>query len=240
MKQEAKEMLCSKLYTLSKAGYIMKTSSGFNFNIFGFSVQVDWSFFLMALILGSSLSDLDLLAIWIAAVFISVLAHELGHAFAAQKYGMAPWIELYSGGGLTHSQHSYPLSHFERITLSLAGPAAGFLFAGIVWFIRRILPDILISRYLWAVMAFLLWINVVWGILNLLPILPLDGGNVMRTLVHRIQGNADDRLPLQISIGTGIVIFILAIVSRHFWGAILCGWFTYRNYQQLQHISSSW
>ncbi len=218
----------------------MRTSSGFNFSIFGFSVQVDWSFFLMALILGSSHSDLNVLGVWIAVVFVSVLAHELGHAIVARKYGLQPWIELYSGGGLTWHQTSYPLSHFERITLSLAGPAAGFLFAGIVWCIRSIMPAILISRYFWIFMAYLLLVNIAWGVINLLPILPLDGGNVMRVIVHKIRGDADDRLPLQISIGTGIVIFILAIVSGRFWGAILCGWFTYRNYQQLQQISSSW
>ncbi len=216
----------------------MIQSKAFTFHVFDFPVRVDLSFFLMALILGSrgTSNDLTLLAIWIAVVFVSILAHELGHAFVARKYGLHPWIELYSGGGLTWHQSGSSLSHVEEIVLSLAGPAAGFLVGTVVWFIRGILPPSFVSLYLAYIIFDLLWVNIGWGIINLLPILPLDGGNVMRVIVQRIRGYRDERLPLMISIGFGVAVFLLALYYRMIWGAILSAWFTYRNYQQLQNM----
>lgn len=214
----------------------MIQSKAFSFQIFDFPVRVDLSFFLMALILGSGRSDLTFIAIWVLVVFISVLAHELGHAFVARKYGLHPWIELYSGGGLTWHQVGARLSHIEEIALSLAGPGVGFLIGAVVWWIGKMLPYAVISRNLRVLMFDLVWVNIGWGIINLLPILPLDGGNVMRVIVQKIRGCQDERLPLKISIGFGVALFLLALVSRMFFGAILSGWFTYRNYQQLQNM----
>lgn len=220
----------------------MLPSKAFAFQIFGFSVRVDFSFFLMTAILGSSGTDLMLLFIWIAVVFVSVLAHEFGHAAMGKHYGLQPRIELYSGGGLTWWDHpawgnsfaSRPLSHFQNIAISLAGPIVGFIIGIAALLMTRTVPIYTFSPYMRVVVLDVIWVNIGWGILNLLPILPMDGGNVMRSIVQYLRRNDDETLPLKISIGVGIAIGILAFMSDMIWGAILCGWFTYNNYQQLR------
>lgn len=215
------------------------------FHLFGFPVQVDLSFFLIALILGLRRSDLTLLAIWVAVVFVSVLAHELGHAAMGKRYGMFPRIELYSGGGLTWWQNptyppgvwhqpGYP-SHTQKIAISLAGPITGFIIGGIVWWVRQLITPYMLPWHIRVLMSDLMWVNVGWGILNLLPVLPLDGGNVMRSAIHHSRGYDDDVLPLKISCVAGIIVAGAALFIGLVWGAVLFGWFAYINYQQLQH-----
>jgi stage IV sporulation protein FB len=229
----------------------MLKSKEFRFQILNIPVKVDVFFFLVAAALGSQRGDLFLLLSWVAVVFVSVLVHELGHALVGRYYGHTPWIKLYAGGGLTFgvrdsSEHVvywrgervfYKLHNLfiEDLAIILAGPAAGFLLGGIVCGLRQ---SVFVSVLVWQVqvlVADLMWVNIGWGLLNLLPMLPLDGGNIMHTLVHKIRRYEDERLPLQISIGVGLVICVAAIMSGMLWGAMLSGWFTYQNYQKLQY-----
>ena len=55
----------------------------------------------MAVVLGARLQRPDLIAIWVAIVFISVLVHELGHALVGRMFGLDPQIELHGMGGTT-------------------------------------------------------------------------------------------------------------------------------------------
>ena len=154
----------------------MRNAKGFTFNLFGFPVHVDPFFFLLAAILGGSRTDLTRMALWIGVVFVSVLIHELGHAFIGRNYGLHPAIELYTGGGLTWWQSSRPLSHFEEFAVSLAGPATGLIVGIAAWMLQLQLPLSETTRNLHIILIELRWVNIVWSILNLLPMLPLDGG----------------------------------------------------------------
>src|SRR5512147_2302977 len=73
------------------------------FSIAGIPVTVHPLFWLIALLLGSS-GDLLLIPIWVAVVFISILIHELGHAFAFRRFGQRSQIILHFAGGLTVPQ----------------------------------------------------------------------------------------------------------------------------------------
>lgn len=229
----------------------MLQSRVFTFHVFGIRVHVDLYFFLMALILGGNQRNLGFIAIWVAVVFVSVLIHELGHALVSRKYGHAPWIELYPGGGLTHGIERTSRSvlywrdlkikthdpFIENLAISLAGPAAGFIVGGIVWLGVQGMPDLNSSIYLRVLVWDLMWVNIGWGILNLIPMLPLDGGNIMRIVVQKLRDDDDERLPLQISIGVGVIAAILALLNGLLWGVMLCGWFTFQNYRRLQHAN---
>lgn len=229
----------------------MPQTKVFTFQIFGIPVRVDLYFFLMALILGSSRRNIGLIAIWVAVVFVSVLIHELGHALVSRKYGHTPWIELYTGGGLTHGVERASRSvlywrdlkitrydpFVENLAISLAGPAAGFIVGGIVWMGSQGLEGLHASLYLWVLVRDLIWVNIGWGILNLIPMLPLDGGNIMQTIIQKLRNDDDERLPLQISIGVGVMVAALALLNGFVWGVMLCAWFIYQNYQRLQHTS---
>ena len=68
--------------------------------------------------------------IWTAVAGVSILWHELGHAFAARRLGSQPTIDLYSFGGLTHWQPRADATRWHLISVALAGPVAGLCSAG--------------------------------------------------------------------------------------------------------------
>lgn len=214
------------------------SGKSFNFNFFGYPVRVDLMFFLLAAFLvGSRSVPLEIL-IGVAVIFVSVLAHEMGHAVVGRRYGLNPRIELYTGGGLTYWESPRSLSYRQDFFISLAGPAVNLCIGGMVWFFWSYVPVYNFSPQLYyRLIGDLLWVNIGWSVLNLLPILPLDGGNLMRIIVKKFRGPYEERLPLQISIGCGALIFLAALSRQMLWGAMLSGWFTYRNYKELQRIS---
>ncbi|HND50108.1 MAG TPA: hypothetical protein PLL95_16195, partial [Anaerolineales bacterium] len=71
------------------------------FSIAGIPVRVHPLFWVIAILLGSGSSNLLMIPVWIAIVFISILVHELGHAFAFRRFGQPSRILLHFSGGLT-------------------------------------------------------------------------------------------------------------------------------------------
>jgi stage IV sporulation protein FB len=212
----------------------MNSTAGWQFRVLNFPVKVQFSFFLIALLLGFSLGNVILLALWVVIVFVSVLLHELGHAIAAEYYGRAPHIELYSMGGLTISTRYSLLSYPKEILISFAGPLAGFLLGGLIFGLVQVISPIS-NTYVNFILRQLIWVNIGWGILNLIPILPLDGGHIMRNLFHWLKNPYDERTPLMISIVFGVLGVIAAIVLlRSIYLALLVGWLTFNNYRALR------
>lgn len=212
----------------------MNTTASWHFQLFNFPIRVHLSFFLIAVLLGLSLGNIILLLFWVAIVFVSVLIHELGHAIAAEYYGRAPQIELYSMGGLTIPTRYSLLPYPKEIFISFAGPLAGFLLGGILFAITRLVGPIQ-NFYLNFFISQLLWVNIGWGIVNLIPILPLDGGNIMRNLYHWIRNPHDERTPLIISVVFGVLAVIAALILlRSLYIALLAAWLTFNNFMALR------
>jgi membrane-associated protease RseP (regulator of RpoE activity) len=91
------------------------------------------------------------------------------------------------------------------------------------------------NQYLSWIVNQLLWVNIGWGIFNLIPILPLDGGSIMRNLYHWLRSPYDDRTPYIISIVFGIITVLIAVfVLRQLYIALLMGLLTYNNYTALR------
>src|SRR5215470_860576 len=111
--------------------------------IFGIPVKVQPFFLLVVGFLGYS-RDLpfEFLVEWIIVVFISILAHELGHALTVRAFGLSPQILIYGFGGLTSWTDEKDVSPIKRIAISLAGPFAGFLFYGLIMLLGVALPDL--------------------------------------------------------------------------------------------------
>ena len=211
----------------------MRNSASLDFSIGSFPVRVHWSFLLVAVLMGFTyLSTPILLLSWVAIVLVSVLVHELGHAVAAEHYGMFPSIMLYSMGGMTIHGRSKSLTYLQEILLSLAGPFAGFALGGVVYLLAHFLTFI---PYLGLViLSQLLWVNIGWGIINLVPMLPLDGGNVMRSLWHWLFRPYDERTPLLISIVIGVLLVIAGLILSQTFLAILAFYITLNNFQALR------
>jgi len=207
-------------------------SGRIRFTLAGFPVEIHWSFFLVAALLGFS-NDLRILLVWVGVVFVSVLLHEMGHALVGRRYGMHPEIFLYGMGGLTSWRTGRRLTHGQSLLISVAGPGAGLLLGAVVWGITLIdMPELNpLGR---MALGSLFWINIWWSVLNLLPILPLDGGNVMRSLVHIVKGGVDDRLPRQISVAMGAAGVFVALLYGRTFAAMFAGYLAFSNYQALR------
>ncbi len=149
-----------------------------HFALFGIPIRVGIGFWLMTFVFGFR-SDRPFAAgvraalAWTAIVFVSILLHELGHALAAKRFGSRAAIRLHAFGGVTHHQ---VVSRGASAVVALAGPLTGFAFGALVFFLSR--KMVLGPQQKWIIDQ-LLWVNVGWGVINLLPVVPLDGGHVL-------------------------------------------------------------
>jgi Zn-dependent protease len=145
-------------------------------------------------------------------VFVSILVHELGHAFAARKHGAHPEIRLQGLGGVTIMHGGY-FNRPQSIFVSAAGPLASLALGGLVWLVDRAYP--VDSVYAIQVVSYLLWVNFFWTAINLLPILPLDGGQIVRDLLGPRR--------MQISIGLGVVCSVFVAIWAFKIGLLFLG-----------------
>jgi stage IV sporulation protein FB len=179
---------------------------------FGIPIRVHPSFWLGSILFGSNVGSNQLIFIWVICAFISILVHEMGHALTAESFGWPTDIVLYFGGGLAISQRNRNNTPWRSIAVSLMGPAAGFLLFGLIFGIERMMglsnDDVIRAvggdqRYYWfKALDFLWFMNLYWGLLNLLPVLPLDGGNILQALCHVI----GFRNPLDVTLKVGVVV----------------------------------
>jgi Zn-dependent protease len=198
--------------------------------VLGIPTKIDPSFFVLSLFLGASRGlNPSLLLEWLVVVFISVLLHELGHALVARQFGLSPQITLYSMGGLTSWSEVKDIAPPKHIAISLAGPAAGFLLGGVLFLTAPTLLRAVPSELLTVAYYDLLWVNIGWGIFNLFPILPLDGGHVLLTLERWLTRKQDQIISHTISLLGSLTITYLAFMRRSSWVIILGIWFAYSN-----------
>lgn len=151
--------------------------------------------------------------------FLSILVHELGHVLMGRFFGSYGQIVLYSFGGLALGSSDVP-RRSQRILVYLAGPAAGFALYGLVrlgvLFLRQQELSSWDPRLLGLLLTgigMLLFMNLIWNILNLLPIWPLDGGQVSREVCQQLQPGRGIRLSLAISFLLAAVLAVNALIT---------------------------
>lgn len=122
------------------------------------------------------------------AFFICVVLHELGHCFAARRYGIGvSRILLLPIGGVAEFD-GIPREPGREVVISLAGPAVNFVLAALLWLVLRVLPVAGEDAPgglpgLAGSLDFLLSWNLLMGTFNLAPAFPMDGGRVLRALL---------------------------------------------------------
>jgi len=252
------------------------TQADLCFRLFDFPVRVNPLFWLVAVFLvmggGVDVEPVNAL-VWVVVMFVSILIHELGHAFLQRHFGGRSRIVLYSFGGLAIAEDCDDRPR-SQILISLGGPFAGFLLAVLVFVIVRLTgrqvgflttssginlrdlgmeaaivqPMVLFSAYFEPfagnlanqLVADLLQVNILWGLINLLPVYPLDGGRVSRelfTLQHPRQGIVRSLL-LSAGCATGIAIF--ALMRGSLFSAAMFGYLAYASYQNMQAYNRHW
>lgn len=194
-------------------------------NLFGipFFINPSW-FFVLGLVTwsyGSSLTQFPQLTgvmPWLLGLvaalllFSSVLAHELGHSFVAISQGIpVKSITLFIFGGLAtlEKESETPLQAF---LVAIAGPLVSILLFGILSFVVATVP---LSLPIKAVISLVAYINLVLAVFNMIPGLPLDGGNVLKSIVWKITGNPNKGVIFAGRVGQviGWIAIVLGILS---------------------------
>lgn len=219
-------------------GPVQPTSMDLQFHLFGMPVRVLPWFWLLAIILGYPLIDAgwQYLVVWVVVVFFSILAHELGHALVARALGYPPRIVLYHFGGLAMFTPDSRYTSGKAILILLAGPGAGLLLGLLtivtifgLAFTQTAVPPL--AEFTFDQMV---WVNIGWTILNLLPILPLDGGQITREVCTSMRPNRGEVWALYISIVAAVCVAFVGFTLRDRYLGFLFLFIAYQNFQELQ------
>jgi Zn-dependent protease len=233
----------------------------FDFKIFNIPVRVEPWFWLTGFLLGRGLSiesrqDFLEVLLWIIILFVSILIHELGHALTSRKFtGVNPSIKLWGMGGLAYPNTQ--LTRKQSFWVTWAGPLAGLGFFGLIvlscCFIYgfKVGPnltlnllfgtDIYYETYtalrgmndsVYYILRQLFWINFWWSLVNLLPVFPLDGGQIYASIEQ------SPKKVWTVGMVTGALVAVAALVFlQSIFIAIMFGFFAYQNYQRLEQMN---
>ena len=208
----------------------------FEFKIFNIPVRVEpWFWITLALIGGglgaSTKGALISVLFFVIAGFISVLVHELGHALSARHFGNRVHIVLQAFGGYAAYQGGRQTRR-NSFLITAAGPAIqialGFVALAFAKQFDAMSPTAL------SFLRDLYTISFFWAVFNLLPILPMDGGRMLETVL----GPRNIKITLIVSMVTAIIIGLLGL---KFTGSLLLvvfmGMFAYQSFKALQQNS---
>jgi Zn-dependent protease len=181
---------------------------------------------------------------WGLAVTLSLLVHEMGHALVARHYQLSPRVLLHAWGGLT--MHERASRDRDDAYIIAAGPGAGLAFGVLVWVVFRavvrVAPDFVAEHgFVVELARDLLYINVVWSLVNLLPLWPLDGGQLFRLLMLRLMRPAPgEAWTHRVGAGLGVVCFAFSVAyldSPFF--SIICGLLAFENFRRISRHAAS-
>lgn len=213
-----------------------------HFRVAGVPVRIEPVFWIVTVFFAFNLQDARLIITWVAVVLVSILVHELGHAVALKVYGQQSSIVLHGFGGVTISQRR--LSKVQSIIVSLAGPFTALALLGIPAILIRdseygasLLRDYATGTSgfgLWPVLYFAVYVNIWWSIANLLPIRPLDGGNVMTELI----GIQKARI-LSIVVGGGAAVWAYLYADRGLrYAALFAAFLAFINFSEYRRTKT--
>ncbi|MBX9590115.1 MAG: hypothetical protein K2X43_12475 [Hyphomonadaceae bacterium] len=153
----------------------------------------------------------------VVGLLLSILLHELGHAFAGRLFqAHVSHIELTGLGGIAHFERTLPRSAFKRSVIYLAGPAVNLL----LWFLLDALaigaagagnPMVALP------LAVLSYSNFILMCFNLLPAYPLDGGHTLDAWLGAVLGGQwATRIVASLGLAVAALLMYLAIPSAFF------------------------
>ncbi|MCA9129251.1 MAG: hypothetical protein KDB22_19330 [Planctomycetales bacterium] len=245
------------------------------FRFLDIPVRIAWGFWLVAAILGWEWSrSIDaspamtspgapiLLLVWMGALFLSILVHEIGHCLAFRYYGLESRIVLYHFGGLAipdsfgswRGARQRYIGPNEQIVISAAGPALQLVLGLLTWFLGLALgirmeltsqigwllgielPEMPLpsSALVFGAFSATIFVSTIWSLLNLAPILPLDGGRIMESILRINRVDQPTRMAHMVSVGTGALLGIWFLQTGQP-GGIMFLVFAASNWQAMQY-----
>jgi Zn-dependent protease len=181
--------------------------------IAGIPVRFDMWFFIVATLLLLR-GGIPVVVLWLVVLGGSVLVHEMGHALVARTTGASPEIVIHALGGLTSWQPPGDVSRARRVAISLAGPGAGIALG--LLFVAAHRTGVGTSGGLPALaISFGIYINIGYGLFNLLPIVPLDGGQTLRDLLPGSPAQRERAAAIvSIIVGAGVIAAAVFVVHQ--------------------------
>lgn len=198
-------------------------------NLIGFPIYIDLSWFVIVLLITWSLAT-NLFPLWYEGIepatywwmglagaiglFVSILAHELGHAVVARRFDMpVRSITLFIFGGVAELSQEPPSAKAEFF-VAIAGPIVSVL-VGIGCYAAAVNVEELFATSVVGVLWYLGIINGVVVVFNMIPAFPLDGGRVLRSILWHVQGSLRwaTRITSSIGSGFGLVLILLGVLN---------------------------
>ena len=166
---------------------------GLRFQIAGFPVTLPWGGIIGVLLIaylwapnfeGPGISGLLMSGVFAVLLYVTILIHELAHAWAARRFGYpVHGITLWLLGGYTVYERRGTTPGRELV-VSLSGPLSTLVLAGILWAAAGVT-----TGPAGQILAALAFTNMLLGVLNLLPGSPLDGGALVKSAVWKLTGS---------------------------------------------------
>ncbi|HEX5439144.1 MAG TPA: site-2 protease family protein [Gemmatimonadaceae bacterium] len=199
------------------------------FNLSGFAVSIDASWFLLAILIIWSLATgvfpayvrgLSAGTYWAMGVagavglFLSIVVHEFFHSVVARRYGLPmKGITLFIFGGVAEMTEEPPSATVE-FRMAIAGPIASVLI-GVVCYVLALAGSKFWPLAITAVLDYLALINIALAIFNLIPAFPLDGGRVLRSFLWARWKSLRraTRVASRIGSGFGALLIAAGVVS---------------------------
>jgi stage IV sporulation protein FB len=206
------------------------------FSIFGIPVEVQPFFWITLVILGGAINadtatEIFQVVLFVIAGFISILVHELGHALTARSFGASTSITLQAFGGFA-AYAGVSMNRWQRFLITAAGPAIQIALGLAVLLLLRNLPEL--TDHGLYFLSTLIFISFFWAILNLLPVVPLDGGQMLNAAL----GPERIKITLTVSIAVAVVAGLAMFLKT---GSILfpifLGMFAWQAFQALKENS---
>jgi len=252
------------------------TQFDLKFRLFGVSIRVHPFFWLVTALLGWNTvsKGFEYLLVWIACCFFSILMHEMGHVLMGRLFGTHGHIVLQGLCGLAVGASGL-YDRWKRVLVILAGPGIQLVFtalllAGLASFGNtKPLPDEYLEKlnvvdqltlqaqwltiqptwpeHVQDAIWYLFQINLYWALMNLLPVFPLDGGQVCREFCTWLWPADGIRYALVVSIVVAATVALNSLSAKmhgpHIpylptggtWLAIFFGLLAFESYQNLQY-----
>ncbi|MEM7372864.1 MAG: site-2 protease family protein [Bacteroidota bacterium] len=209
--------------------------NGLRFTLLGFPVEIKPTFLILTVLLyswqGTFEGALEL-TVW---AFIALLAHEIGHALAFRRFGIPARVELYMLGGLAIPMGGGRLSNGQQIWVSFSGPLGSFAIGGVFFLIAYLLGGLPALTMPGSQLLFwALWFSFGWGIINLIPIYPLDGGQILQAVLSYKRDWDAVKISAYISIGICGLLLLYVLMNFSLWNLILVVMLLFTNIRRLQ------
>lgn len=199
-------------------------------------VRITFGFWIVAAIIGFlwSMSLVGSL-IWIVIIFVSVLVHEYGHAITSHIFGQHPHIELVPFGGVTFPEGK-KIAKWQEFIVVFNGPLFGFGLFLLGYLLLKI-PAIAGAPFASVIMVFRN-VNLFWTVVNLLPVMPLDGGQLLRIVCQAIFKSNGIKISLLISLGISTAFCLFFFLVGYFLVGAIFILFAFQNFEAYRQMRS--